>query len=194
MAAYSTKTSNTSVYCPDCRNLIHWAHRCTSSQAIAQHKEEGKCNGSLITEDARKSEGRECKMPWWAGGGVGTSDQSIMELKDAITKLTWANREYMRHNNVLQDKLEQSWDRNQELKDRVDYLERTMNLVEGLSREIERVSQMKQDATQMIGQPGVNMGFYIAACAQAIETGHKAIGSDDILRMKPAYEALVEIH
>ena len=65
-----------------------------------------------------------------------------------------------------------------------------MNLVEGLSREIDRVSQMKQDAEAMAGTPGVNMAFYVVACKQAIEAGHKAMGTGDILQMKAAYESL----
>ena len=36
MSAYSTKTSNTSVYCPDC---LRRTGRSTSSQAIMRHKE-----------------------------------------------------------------------------------------------------------------------------------------------------------
>ena len=57
--------------------------------------------------------------------------QHITELEDAITKFTWANREYLRQNNELQDKLEQSWARNQELKDRVSYLERALLTING---------------------------------------------------------------
>ena len=69
-----------------------------------------------------------------------------------------------------------------------------MNLVEGLSRQIARVSEMKEGAEQMADRPGVNMAFYIAACNQAIAEGHQAIGSGDILRMKPAYETLAEMN
>ena len=69
-----------------------------------------------------------------------------------------------------------------------------MNLVEGLSRQIARVSEMKESAEQMADRPGVNMAFYIEACNQAIAEGHKAIGSGDILRMKPAYETLEEMN
>ena len=69
-----------------------------------------------------------------------------------------------------------------------------MNLVDGLSREIERVVNMKRDAQAMTGMPGVNMAPYIAGCDVAIENGHRAIGSNDILRMKTAYEELAEIN
>ena len=68
-----------------------------------------------------------------------------------------------------------------------------MNLVEGLSRQIARVAEMKECAEQMADTRGVNMAFYIAACNQAIEEGHQAMGSGDILRMKPAYETLAEM-
>ena len=69
-----------------------------------------------------------------------------------------------------------------------------MNLVEGLSREISRVSQMASDAKDMADTPGVNMSFYIATCAQSIEEGHCAMGTGDIPQMKAAYEALAEIN
>ena len=68
-----------------------------------------------------------------------------------------------------------------------------MNLVEGLSRQIARVSQMMRDALSMADTPGVNVTFYVVACGQAIEEGHQAMGSGDILRMKPAYETLAEM-
>ena len=69
-----------------------------------------------------------------------------------------------------------------------------MNLVEGLSREIERVSQMKQEAEKMAATPGVMMRFYIEACTQSIAEGHEAMGDGDIIRMATAYDALAEIN
>ena len=69
-----------------------------------------------------------------------------------------------------------------------------MNLVEVLSREIGRVENMKRDAEGMAEMPGVNMGPYVAGCGVAIENGHRAIGSGDILSMKRAYEELAEIN
>ena len=69
-----------------------------------------------------------------------------------------------------------------------------MNLVEGLSRQIARVAEMKEGAERMVGHQGVNMAFYIAACNQAIEEGHQAMGSGDILRMATAHDELKEIN
>ena len=69
-----------------------------------------------------------------------------------------------------------------------------MNLVEGLSREIARVSQMQKEAEAMASTPGVMMGFYIATCARSIEEGHEAMGSGDIIRMATAHDALAEIN
>ena len=69
-----------------------------------------------------------------------------------------------------------------------------MNLVEGLSREIERVGNMKRAAEGMAGMPGVNMGPYLAVCVAAIALGHRAIGTGDILCMKRAYEDLAGIN
>ena len=69
-----------------------------------------------------------------------------------------------------------------------------MNLVEGLSRQITRVSEMKQDAMKMAGVPQVSHGLLRRGRGtRAIEEGHQAMGSGDILRMKPAYETLAEI-
>ena len=69
-----------------------------------------------------------------------------------------------------------------------------MNLVEGLSREINRVAEMRNDAKEMLGMQGVNMGPYLAVCEGAIELGHAAIGSNDILKMKAALEGLADIN
>lgn len=84
-----------------------------------------------------------------------------------------------------------------------------MNLVEGLSREIGRVENMKSDAEDVIVEnmerdaedradmaemTEVNMGPYVAGCSVAIENGHRAIGSGDILSMKRAYEELADIN
>ena len=69
-----------------------------------------------------------------------------------------------------------------------------MNLVEGLSRQIERVAQMKSDAEEMVNTPGVNMTFYIAGCKDALENGHQALGTGEIIPMKAAYEALAGIN
>ena len=69
-----------------------------------------------------------------------------------------------------------------------------MNLVEGISREIERVGRMKVEAEKMRGMPGVNMEFYIAGCSAAVEEGHAALGSNDIRRMMSAYSELEGIN
>ena len=69
-----------------------------------------------------------------------------------------------------------------------------MNLVEGLSREIARVSEMKQEAQAMAATPGVMMGFYILSCTRSIEEGREAIGSGDIIRMATAHDQLKEIN
>ena len=68
-----------------------------------------------------------------------------------------------------------------------------MNLVEGLSREIGRVQQMKAEAVRMADAPGAEMGFYITACEAVIDAGHQAIGSNDIACMVAAMRALQEI-
>ena len=57
--------------------------------------------------------------------------QHIMEAKDSITKLTWANREFLKHNNELKDALKQSWAHSQKLKDQADYLERALLTING---------------------------------------------------------------
>ena len=69
-----------------------------------------------------------------------------------------------------------------------------MNLLEGLGRQIARVIQMRSDADSMKNLPGVNMRPYIMVCDMAIEEGQQALGSDDIGRMKAAYEELEEIN
>ena len=69
-----------------------------------------------------------------------------------------------------------------------------MNLVEGLSRQIERVSKVKQEAQAMAATPGVMMGFYILSCTRSIEEGHEAMGSGDIIRMAIAHDQLKEIN
>ena len=69
-----------------------------------------------------------------------------------------------------------------------------MNLAEGLSRQIARVSEMKAAVLSMVDTPGVNMSFYILSCTSAIDQGHVAAGSDDIGQMKTAYEALAKIN
>lgn len=61
-----------------------------------------------------------------------------------------------------------------------------MNLVEGLSREIERCTALRKQYEE-IGPAG---GFAKAMITAAIEEAHKAIGSGDIVTMMSALENL----
>lgn len=64
-----------------------------------------------------------------------------------------------------------------------------MNLVEGLTRQIERVTELREEAKRIQANPPggmpVNMAFYIA--------GHAAVSTGDVLACKKAYEELEEI-
>ena len=70
-----------------------------------------------------------------------------------------------------------------------------MNLcLEALSREIERVTVMKQEAEEMVGSPWFDMWFYIETCRAALENGHKAAAAGDIGMMVAACKELQEIN
>lgn len=67
-----------------------------------------------------------------------------------------------------------------------------VNLVEGLSREIARVTELRGQYESVRG-PGVLVEPQIRMMNSAIEIGHKAMGSGDILAMASIYTALKEI-
>lgn len=61
-----------------------------------------------------------------------------------------------------------------------------MNLIEGLSREIQRVSEMIHHYEEL-GPPGV---FGLSMIASSLESAHVAIGSGDIAEMAQALNRL----
>lgn len=74
---------------------------------------------------------KEPGAAWATPSKLPAEPEQSVELQDTITKLTWANREFLRQNNELQDKLETSWARNQELHDRADYLQGVLGTLNG---------------------------------------------------------------
>ena len=64
-----------------------------------------------------------------------------------------------------------------------------MNLVEGLSREIARVTELREQYGELPANAGA---FAMTMMAKSLEDAHRAIGSNDTQEMMKAYQDLQE--
>lgn len=64
------------------------------------------------------------------------------------------------------------------------------NAMEGLTREIARVTELKTQYEELRGMPGVNVTFALGHIAASLEAAHKAAASGDVVAILAALRDL----